>query len=142
MIVKELLGSKNKEIISLDAGKTVEEAIKLMTAQNVSAVLVMKKSLPAGIFTERDVLRAYNKNGAKFNTMPLEQAMTANLIVAEPEEDLCSVMTIMIEKGIRHMPVSEKGTIIGMLSIRDVVKTQIGSIRAEIHYLKDYVSGI
>lgn len=142
MTVKELLDAKGREMISLDADKTVEAAISTMTARNVSAVLVTRKSAPVGIFTERDVLKAYTRGGAKFHAMPLEQAMTTDLIVAELDEDLCSVMTVMIEKGIRHMPVSEHGKLVGMLSIRDVVRTQIGTIRAEIHHLKDYVSGI
>lgn len=142
MTVKDLLDSKGREIISLEADSTVEAAIRMMTAQNVSAVLVTKKSRPEGIFTERDVVRAYTKWGLQFTAVALEQAMTADLVVADPDEDLCTVMSVMIEKGIRHMPVSEQGRVVGMLSIRDVVKTQVGTIRAEIHHLKDYLSGI
>lgn len=142
MTVKDLLDTKGREIISLEADSTVEAAIRMMTAQNVSAVLVTRKSLPEGIFTERDVVRAYTRWGLQFTAVPLEQAMTADLVVADPDEDLCTVMSVMIEKGIRHMPVSEQGRVVGMLSIRDVVKTQVGTIRAEIHHLKDYLSGI
>ncbi len=142
MTVKDLLDAKGREIIALEADNAVEAAIRIMTERNVSAVLVTRKSLPVGIFTERDVLRAYTKWGMKFNTAPLEQAMTADLVVAEPDEDLCSVMSVMIEKSIRHMPVAEQGRVVGMLSIRDVVKTQVGTIQAEIHHLKDYLSGI
>lgn len=142
MTVKDLLDAKGREIISLEADNVVEAAIKIMTSRNVSAVLVTRKSLPTGIFTERDVLRAYIKWGMQFNTAPLEQAMTGDLVVAEPDEDLCAVMSVMIEKGIRHMPVAARGSIVGMLSIRDVVKTQVGTIQAEIHHLKDYLSGI
>jgi len=142
MIVKELLESKGKEIISIEGDSTVQAAIRIMTSRNVSAVIITRNALPVGIFTERDVLRSYIKGGPQFDAMPLEQAMTADLIVAEPNEDLCQVMTVMIEKGIRHMPVADQGRVIGMLSIRDVVKTQVGSIQSEIHHLKDYVSGM
>ncbi|HTF99392.1 MAG TPA: CBS domain-containing protein [Nitrospirota bacterium] len=142
MIVKELLDSKGKEIISIEGDNTVEAAIKIMTHRNVSAVIITRNGKPAGIFTERDVLRSYNKGGSQFDSLPLDQVMTADLIVAEPNEDLCQVMTVMIDKGIRHMPVAEQGRVIGMLSIRDVVKTQVGSIQSEIHHLKDYVSGM
>jgi CBS domain-containing protein len=142
MIVKDLLESKGKEIISLEGDNTVQGAIKIMTGRNVSAVIVTRNAQPVGIFTERDVLRAYTQGGTQFDAMTLERVMTADLIVAEPNEDLCQVMTVMIEKGIRHMPVAEQGRLIGMLSIRDVVRTQVGSIQAEIHHLKDYVSGM
>ncbi|MDH4163908.1 MAG: CBS domain-containing protein [Nitrospirota bacterium] len=142
MTVKDLLDEKGRETIFLDASDTVDKAIATMTERNVSAVLVRKNSRTAGIFTERDVLRAYRRWPEQFSTVLLEQAMSADLIVAEPEEDLCAVMSVMIEKRIRHMPVMEQGKVAGMLSIRDVVKTQVGNLKSEIHHLKDYLSGI
>jgi CBS domain-containing protein len=142
MIVKELLESKGHEVVSLEADRTVEAAIRVMTERKISAVLVTRNSAPVGIFTERDVVRSYVREGERFHAVPLERIMTADVIVAEPDEDLCNVMSVMIEKGIRHVPVSEKGKIVGMLSIRDVVKTQVGKLKTEIHHLKDYLSGI
>lgn len=142
MTAKELLETKGKEVISMESNSTVEAAIEMMAGKKISAVLVTENKKPVGIFTERDVLRSYlTKKGISFNGIYLREVMTANLIIAEPDEDLCNVMSVMIEKGIRHMPVSDKGNIIGMLSIRDVLKTQVGSMRSEIHYLKDYISG-
>jgi signal-transduction protein with cAMP-binding, CBS, and nucleotidyltransferase domain len=67
--------------------------------------------------------------------------MTRDLVVAEPHDELGSVMSVMVQKNIRHLPVSDKGNIAGMLSIRDVIQTQIGKMTAEIHYLKDYIAG-
>lgn len=142
MNVRELLQTKGHEVISIDADHTVEAAIKVMTDRKISAVLVTKHTKPVGIFTERDVLRSYVQEGDRFHAAPLERVMTADVIVAEPDEDLCNVMSIMIEKGIRHVPVAEKGKIVGLLSIRDVVKTQVGKLKTEIHHLKDYLSGI
>jgi signal-transduction protein with cAMP-binding, CBS, and nucleotidyltransferase domain len=50
-------------------------------------------------------------------------------------------MSVMVEKNIRHLPVVENGNVIGMLSIRDVIQTQVGKLTSEIHYLKDYITG-
>jgi IMP dehydrogenase len=142
MRAKGLLESKGKEVYSMESHRTVEEAIEMMDSKKISAIVVTQNKKPVGIFTERDVLRSYlTKKGISFHDIPLKDVMTTNVIIAEPNEELCNVMSVMIEKGIRHMPVSEKGEIIGMLSIRDVLKTQIGSLKAEIHYLKDYISG-
>ncbi len=142
MRVKALLEAKGKEVYSMESDNTVEQAIEMMASKKISAVLVTEDKKPVGIFTERDVLRSYlAKRGASFHDIPLKDVMTTNVIIAEPNEELCNVMSVMIEKGIRHMPVSEKGVIIGMLSIRDVLKTQIGNLKAEIHYLKDYIAG-
>lgn len=142
MTVKELLQSKGSEVITMESDSSVESAIRTMTNRRISAVLVTEKGKPVGIFTERDVLRAYiNFEGKPFNDIPLKDAMTSDLIVAEPGDDLCNIMSIMIEKSIRHMPVAEKDRIIGILSIRDIVKTQVGKLQSEIHYLKDYITG-
>ncbi len=142
MNVKALLESKGKDVFSMESDSTVEAAIEMMAGKKISAILVTEKKKPVGIFTERDVLRSYlTKKGVSFHDILLKDVMTTNLIIAEPDEDLCNVMSVMIEKGIRHMPVSDKGGIIGMLSIRDVLKAQVGKLRSEIHYLKDYISG-
>ncbi len=143
MTVKELLDAKGSEIISVESDNTGESAIRTMIGRRISAVIVTEGGRPVGIFTERDVLRCWAASGGSpFGEIRLGDAMTADLIVAELNEDLCAVMSIMMERFIRHMPVAEKGRLLGMLSMRDVLKTQVGNLHTEIHYLKDYVSGI
>jgi len=143
MTVKELLASKGRDVVSMEAESTVEDAIRSMNARKISAVLVTENGKPVGIFTERDVVRGYvTTNGKAFDSIPLGDVMTRDLIVAEPHDELGSVMSVMVQKNIRHLPVSDKGKIAGMLSIRDVIQTQIGKMTAEIHYLKDYIAGV
>jgi len=67
--------------------------------------------------------------------------MVSNLIVAVPDEDIEEVSAIMVEKNIRHLPVVENHKVIGMLSIRDIIQTQVKKLTSEIHYLKDYITG-
>ncbi|MFN3396606.1 MAG: CBS domain-containing protein [Thermodesulfovibrionales bacterium] len=76
-----------------------------------------------------------------FSDIKLADTITKDLIVAEANEDIADVMWVMIEKNIRHIPVVEGGKIIGILSIRDLLKTQLSKLEAEIHYLKDYIAG-
>lgn len=142
MTVKELLKTKGKDVITIDAANTVEDAIRSINSRKISALLVTENGKPVGIFTERDVVRCYiATEGKPFNDILIKDAMTSDLIVAEPDDEISNVMSVMIHKNIRHLPVSEKGKIIGMLSIRDVVQAQIGKLQAEIHYLKDYITG-
>lgn len=122
MQVKSILKSKNKKIVSLDPGSSVEDAIQLMHKKKISAVMVMDKDKPVGIFTERDVVRSYiKKNGRKFRQIPLKDVMTKKLIVAGENDNLGDIMAIMVEKNIRHLPVLDDGKIVNMLSIRDVI---------------------
>jgi CBS domain-containing protein len=122
MRVKNLLETKENEIISLGGNNSVEDAIRLMHSKKISALMIMNDGNPSGIFTERDVVRAYiAKDGKKFREMKLNDVMTRNLIVAQPEDLVGDVLAIMLQKSIRHMPVVQNGKMVGMLSIRDVV---------------------
>ena len=142
MKVSDLLFTKGGDVVSMEKDSTVEDAIRSMHSRKISAILVTENGKPVGIFTERDVLRSYINTGAKpFNAILLKDAMTADLIVAQPQDELTNISAVMIQKNIRHLPVSEKGKIVGMLSIRDVIQSQIGSLTEEIHYLKDFLTG-
>ena len=142
MKVKSPLETKGKRIVSIGSDSSVEDAIKLMHANKISALIVTGDDKTAGIFTERDVVKCYvSTNGKSFKEIMVRDAMTLNLIVAEMEDDVSDIMSIMVEKNIRHLPVVDMGRIMGMLSVRDVVMTQVVTLTSEIHYLKDYISG-
>jgi len=142
MKVKELLETKGKEVFSMDASATVEDAIRFMADKKISAIIINENDTAAGIFTERDVVRCYiGKRDRRFHDIPVSEFMTKNLMVAELGDDLNSVMSVLVEKNIRHLPVVEKGKVIGMLSIRDIVLSQVHKMTTEIHYLKDYIAG-
>ncbi len=139
--VKDIIGPGHKEIISINKDKTVADAVSLMVEDEVGALVVVDGEKPVGMFTERDVLKCWTRKGDRhFKDIGISEVMTTNLIIAESEDDLCYVTTIMIKNRIRHLPVLEKNKLIAMLSIRDVVKAQVTDLRAENHYLKDYIS--
>ena len=143
MKVKNLLDAKGKEVVSIDAASSVEDAIRLMNGKKISAVMVTGNDKFSGIFTERDMVRCYvsKAEAKKYREIQVKDAMTTNLIVAQMEDDLNDVMAVMVEKNIRHLPVVDGGKVIGMLSIRDIIQTQVGNLHSEIHYLKDYITG-
>jgi len=143
MKVKNLLETKSKEVVSIDGSHSVEDVIRLMHSKKISAVMVITDGKPSGIFTERDVVRCYvSKNGKKkFREIPVTAAMTTDLIVAEQDHNISDIMSIMVEKNIRHLPVMDNGNVVGMLSIRDIIQTQVNKMASEIHHLKDYITG-
>jgi CBS domain-containing protein len=139
--VKDIIGPAHKDIISIGKDKTVADAVSLMVEDEVGALVVIDGGKPVGMFTERDVLKCWTRKGDRhFKEIVISEVMTTNLIIAESEDDLCYVTTIMIKNRIRHLPVLEKNKLVAMLSIRDVVKAQVTDLRAENHYLKDYIS--
>lgn len=142
MKVRTLLDSKGGKIVSIDAGSSVEDAIRSMHSRKISAIIATEQGKTVGIFTERDVVRCYLSSGGKsFKDVKVRDAMVADLIVAVPDDDLADISVVMVEKNIRHLPVLENGKIVGMLSIRDIIQTQVKKLTSEIHYLKDYITG-
>ncbi len=142
MKVRALLDSKGKDIVSIDTACSVEDAIRSMHSRKISAIMVTEQGKTVGIFTERDVVRCYISSGGKsFKDIKVKDAMVSDLIVAVPDDDLNDVSAIMVEKNIRHLPVLDHQRVIGMLSIRDIIQTQVKKLTSEIHYLKDYITG-
>ena len=142
MKVRDLLESKGKDTVSIDVNSSVDDAIRSMHARKISAVMVTDAGKTVGIFTERDVVRSYiATNGKSFKEVQVKDAMIKDLIVAVLDEDINDVSATMIEKNIRHLPVVDQNRIIGMLSIRDIIQTQVKKLTTEIHYLKDYITG-
>jgi len=142
MKVRELLETKGKDTVSIDVSSSVDDAIRSMHARKISAIMVMENGKTVGIFTERDVVRSYISSGGKsFKEVPVRDVMIKDLIVAVPDEDIHEVSATMVEKNIRHLPVVENNKVVGMLSIRDIIQTQVKKLTSEIHYLKDYITG-
>ncbi|ROQ90745.1 CBS domain-containing protein [Desulfosoma caldarium] len=140
MKVQELMECKEHEIHSIEPEKTVAEAIDEMAAFHISALIVMEGGRPVGIFTERDVVKTHLKFRDKpFTAVRVRDSMTEKLIVARPDDDLHGVMSAMIQADIRHMPVMLEGRIVGVLSMRDIIRHYVGSLKAELNYLQDYI---
>ncbi len=113
-----------------------------MNARKISAIMVTEQGKTVGIFTERDVVRSYiASDGKSFKEAKVRDAMVTNLIVAVPDDELDDISSIMVEKNIRHLPVLDNGRVIGMLSIRDIIQTQVKKLTADLHYLRDYIAG-
>jgi len=141
MKVRQLLGSKGREVVTTEAENTVEDAIRSLQLRKISALVVADHGRPVGIFTERDVLRCYvATDGKSFKEIALREAMTANLVVAELDDDLNDIMAVLIDRNIRHLPVVDRGALVGMLSVRDIIQSQVQKLTSEIHYLKGYIA--
>lgn len=141
MKIKDLVKSKGFEVIAVDGSTPLGEAIRKMVDRNIGALLIVENGNTAGMFTERDVLKSW-VSGKDFKSTPIKEVMTRDLVIAELEDGLDYAMSIMIQKGVRHLPVLDHGRLVSVLSIRDVVKAQVSNLVAEVHYLKDFISDI
>jgi CBS domain-containing protein len=143
MRVLDVMKQIQRVVHTIAAQATVEDAIVRMTERQTSALIVTDGQTPVGIFTERDVLRCHVAWRRRlFRDMLLTEAMTHNLIVAQPDDLVSSAMAMMIQADIRHLPVVEDQRIAAMLTISDLVKHHVGQLTAELHYLQEYITDL
>ena len=141
MKVKELLSIKGLECFSIQSSDTLQAAAKQMAECNIGALLVMDRGSLVGIVTERDIVKNAAGEGLAMKEVLIKDVMSANLLVVKPADDLDYVMAIMIQNNIRHLPVIEENGLLGLLSMRDVVRVLVKNLKAENHYLKDFIGG-
>ena len=141
MKVKELLSIKGIECFSITSDQTLLAAAKQMAECNIGALLVMDRGSLAGIVTERDIVKNAADESHPCKDVVIKNVMSTNLLVVKPGDDLDYVMAIMIQNNIRHTPVMEESGLVGLLSMRDVVRVLVKNLKAENLYLKDMIGG-
>jgi CBS domain-containing protein len=114
-------------VVSVSPEDQVQLAIARMLEENVGSVAVCEDNRLVGIFTERDVLRLAGE-GRYFGEVRVGDVMTRRLFVAEPDDDLAQIAQVMQEHRIRHMPVVQGGNLLGILGIREVLRTLLERI--------------
>ena len=143
MEVLALLKDKSRTVHTIASNQSVEDAICLMAGGKVSALLVTENDRPAGIFCQRDVYHTYLRmKSTAFAEIALEDVMTRNLVVAEPQDTIPAVIERMIKANIAHLPVVEEERIVGMLTLVDLMEYQIEALDEEIHQLNEYIADL
>jgi CBS domain-containing protein len=118
---------------------TVAEAVRVMTKNNVGIVSVLDGAQLVGVFSERDVVRRVVDRGLDPVRTPVGEVMTADLVVADADEDCQSAIHKLDQANIRHLPVVSAGQLVSMLSIRDLLRVNMEDKDAEIHHLHTYL---
>ena len=141
MKVKDILQVKGDAVVSVSPDTIIFDALSLMSKFNVGAVLVMDNDKLVGVFTERDYARKIILKGRTSLDTSVSEIMSDELITVHPEESIAECMVIMSNKRVRHLPVVQKGQLIGIISIGDVVKYIIEEQEVVIEHFKMYISG-
>lgn len=131
----------HSSIISVTPATTVLEAVTLMSDTDISALMVLDGEAVAGIITERDFVRRVARMERSSYATTVGDVMTRNLITVGPLDRSRFCMQLMIEKNLRHLPVLEDGKLVGLLSIRDLVKDVIAEQEGLISHLEQYIRG-
>lgn len=139
--VRYLLSLKDPALWSIGSEEPVLQAIQLMADKRIGALPVLKDGELVGIVSERDYARKVILLGRSSADTPVWQIMSAPVTTVTPEEEVHRCMEIMTEQHIRHLPVIERGKLVGIISIGDLVKAVIDEQQQTIDQLERYIAG-
>jgi CBS domain-containing protein len=139
--VARVLADKGAEVVSVAPNATVYEALEVMQSHNIGAVIVLAGENLVGILSERDYARKVVLLDRMSRKTRVSTIMTSEVVTVEPATTMVDCMGIMTERKIRHLPVVVEGTIVGVISIGDVVKAIIAQQRSLIDQLEQYITG-
>ena len=139
--VRDMIRKKGYEVFTITPEATVIEALNVMAEHNIGALLVMTEGEINGIVSERDCIRKVEVMGRNVQDTKISQIMTSDVITVDADQPLEDCMEVMIDKNIRHLPVCEGKKLLGVVSVRDVLKEMIEVQQMMLSQLERYITG-
>jgi CBS domain-containing protein len=137
--VSELLKQRDGTLWHVRPGDTVFAALELLSTYEVGALMVMEGGRLVGVFSERDYTRKIALQGRSSRDTLVSEIMTRNVVTVTPSTRTRACMSLMSEKKIRHLPVVDGTTVLGMISIRDIMDDIIADHESTIAQLESYI---
>ncbi len=140
MLVKTLLENKPREIISAKPSTTVDQAMDLLIQNNIGCLPVIDDDGQlAGIVSDKDIFKKIHKTGGDYHSLKVKDVMTTELIIGLPDDDISYIAGIMDKNWIRHVPIVEAEEVVGLVSLRDIIRSQTNNTEIENRYLNMYM---
>ncbi len=139
--VREIISSQGANVITISPQATAFEAMQKMAEHNIGALLVAEEGRILGILSERDCVRKLDLQGRSSRTTRVEEIMTPRVLYIEASRSIEECMALMLEKNIRHLPVMEGYQLLGLISIRDLLKAIVDEQQILISNLERYIIG-
>jgi CBS domain-containing protein len=139
--ISQFLDESHRSLYTVAPNATVREALEIMAQHNIGALLVLDGSALAGIFSERDYARKVTLKGKSSSDLKVSEIMTAKVITIDTKHTVDQCMQIMTDHHIRHLPIMKGDTVIGLISIGDVVREMIAYQKSMIEQLQSYITG-
>ena len=136
----QVLASKGSHVWSISPDATVFAGLTLMAEKNIGALLIIENDKPVGIMSERDYARKIILEGRSSRDTRIRSIMTTRLVWAHPSDSVEHAMALMTRERIRHLPVVDGESVLGMVSIGDLVKAMIDQQQFTIEQLERYIT--
>lgn len=139
--VSSVLAEKGRQVYTIARTATVSEAVREMNEKGVGSLLVMGERRPAGIFTERDVLRRVVDADRDPALTRVGEVMTREMAAIDPAWHVEDAMRLMTERRLRHLPVMDGDELVGMISIGDLLRWVTINQEDHIRAMTEYING-
>lgn len=126
-------------VVSVQPGAPVPVVIETLVEHRIGAVLVLDGDRIAGVLSERDIVRCLAEQGEAALSKCASDLMTADVVTVAPDESVYEAMSNMTRRRFRHLPVVDRGRLVGIVSMGDLVKARIDEAEREAESLKDYI---
>ena len=133
-------GRASSDIISVEVGQTVGDAVRILAEKRIGALPVLEQGRVAGIFSERDVIHHLAEEGQSCLDQRVGEVMTSPAITVERATLIDDALALMTRRRIRHLPVIESEAMCGFISIGDLVKSRFDEVQHEAEALRDYIT--
>ena len=142
MKVRDILLAKGTKVYSVSPDNSLQDVVQVLMAHRIGAALVIDDGgLTRGIITERDVMRECLDHADRLHEVLVQFAMTTDVVVGLPDDEIENAMALMTEHRIRHLPIMAGGQVAGLISIGDVVKACLDETSYENGVLREYIHG-
>jgi CBS domain-containing protein len=139
--VKDILRIKGSQVWSVHPDATLFEALQIMSERNVGALVVLEGENLVGVISERDYARKIILKGKTSRETRVREVMSENPICVDPDTEVEICMALMTDQRVRHLPVLDRGRLVGVISIGDVVKAVLSEKEFLIEQLEKYIRG-
>ena len=140
MTIAAILSGKDAgDVLSLHPDSTVADAVALLAVRRIGAAPVLENGRVVGIFSERDVIHSLHADGTAALTRRIGDVMTTAVKSIGPAESAIGALSLMTQRRIRHLPVIDGDTLVGFVSIGDLVKYRIDRIEADAAAMREYI---
>lgn len=139
MTIQDIL---NKKVITAKPSQTLSEAMTLLLKHKISCLPVLEDDGKlVGIISDKDIFKKVHETNGRHQDVPVKESMSTDLIIGLPTDEVSYIASVMTENRIRHVPICDESGMVGLVSIGDIVKTQMEKIKVENRYLKEYIHG-
>jgi CBS domain-containing protein len=136
-----MIRKKGQDIYTIAPEASVFEALEMMAEHNIGALLVESEGDVVGIVSERDCIRKVELMGRNVRDTRVREIMTGEVITVDCSQPLEECMSLMIERNIRHLPVYDGNELVGLLSVRDVLREVVEVQQMMLSQLERYITG-